>query len=231
MTSILALDTSSEACSAALWSEGEIIEEFEVIPRRQAAMILPMIEKVLHAGGVSTKALDAVAFGRGPGSFTGLRIAAGVTQGIAFGAGIPVVPVSTLAALALQAFQRSGHHHVIASLDAKIGEVYWGCFHVDGDEVQSLHDERLSLPERVVFVHPESSEQSWYGAGTGWRLYTGELARLRETLTGCDENLLPRAGDVARLAVNLYRRGEVVAADDAAPVYLRDKVAERANGL
>ncbi len=120
---ILALDTATEACSAALLLHGEVLERYEVLGRGHAERLLPMVQEVLAEGGVALAALDAVAFGRGPGAFTGLRIAAGVTQGLAFGAGLPVVPVSDLAALAARAAVHHGRRHVLACLDARMGQV------------------------------------------------------------------------------------------------------------
>ncbi len=123
---ILALDTATEACSAALRIGSETIERFEVLGRGHAERLLPMVQEVLAEGGVALSALDAIAFGRGPGSFTGLRIGAGVTQGLAYGAGLRVVPVSDLAALAAQAAVSSGQPNILACLDARMAQVYWG---------------------------------------------------------------------------------------------------------
>src|SRR3989338_484571 len=131
MTVILALDTSTEACSCALQVRGEIIEDYAVIPRQHAQNILPMIQQLLHKAGLTFAQLDAIAFGRGPGSFTGLRIAAGVAQGLALASDLPVLPVSTLAALALQGHADTGDSALLACLDARIDEVYWAWYSIE----------------------------------------------------------------------------------------------------
>jgi tRNA threonylcarbamoyladenosine biosynthesis protein TsaB len=127
---LLALDTATEACSAAVWVDGTVLERYELAPRRHAALILPMIEAVLAEANLSPLQLDAIAFGRGPGAFTGVRIAVGIAQGIAFAADLPVIPISTLAALALGAAQETGYSRIAAALDARMGEVYWGVYAV-----------------------------------------------------------------------------------------------------
>ena len=125
---ILAIETATEACSAALYVDGEVSERFQLAPREHALLILPMIDALLVDAGMSLGALDAVAYGRGPGSFTGVRIAASVAQGVAFAADLPVVAVSTLASLALGAMSATGQHSVMSALDARMNEVYWGLY-------------------------------------------------------------------------------------------------------
>ena len=129
MTKLLAIDTSTEACSAALGIGGDVRERYEFAPRQHAELILPMVDALLAEGQIKLKDLDGLAFGRGPGAFTGVRIATGVIQGLAFGAGLPVVPVSSLAALAQGA--APGHSSIMSAFDARMGEVYWGAFAVD----------------------------------------------------------------------------------------------------
>ena len=123
---LLALDTATEACSVALNIDGELTEHYELLPRRHSRELLPMVEKIIAAAGLSLTQLDAVAFGCGPGAFTGLRVATAMAQGLAFGADLPVIPVSTLAALAQQAHRCYQSTHVLAAIDARMDEVYWG---------------------------------------------------------------------------------------------------------
>ena len=215
---LLALDTSTEACSAAVLAEGAVLERCELAPRRHAALILPMIEAVLAEAGLDARRLDAVAFGRGPGAFTGVRVAVGIAQGIAFAADLPVIPVSTLAALALGASRETGHARIAAALDARMGEIYWGTYAVSAARAELLGEERVSAPEKVA-----APAGAWFGAGSGWAVYSAILAR-RLTVDGWTGERWPRAGDIARLAADPSRRTEWVGAEQALPVYLRNEV-------
>ncbi|KAB2926783.1 MAG: tRNA (adenosine(37)-N6)-threonylcarbamoyltransferase complex dimerization subunit type 1 TsaB [Candidatus Contendobacter sp.] len=215
---LLALDTATEACSAAVWVDGAVLERHEWAPRRHAALILPMIEAVLAEAELDVMQLDAIAFGRGPGAFTGVRIAVGIAQGIAFAADRPVVPVSTLAALALGAARDSGRARIAAALDARMGEVYWGVYVVAGEDATPLGEERCCAPETATAPPGE-----WFGAGSGWAAHAEALTR-RLTVSGWRGDGYPRAGDVARLAAAPSRRGAWVAAERALPVYLRNEV-------
>ena len=142
---ILAVETATEACSAALSVEGEIIERYTVSPREHSLLILPMLESLLAEAGLVLNQLDALAFGRGPGSFTGVRIAAGVIQGVAFGADLPVAPVSTLAAMAQDIFAKSRETAVFTALDARMGEVYWGVYQKSEDGYATLWGEEAVI--------------------------------------------------------------------------------------
>ena len=143
---LLAIDTSGDACSAALLLDGEIVQHAELAPRRHGELILPMMQGLLDQAGIALGALDALAFGRGPGSFTGVRIAAAVIQGAAFGAGLPVVPVSTLAALAQGQFRRGGQQRLLSALDARMNEVYWGGFTIGPDALATPCGAELVCP-------------------------------------------------------------------------------------
>jgi tRNA threonylcarbamoyladenosine biosynthesis protein TsaB len=219
---ILAIETATAACSAALFIDGAVSERYEVAPREHARLILPMVDALLSEADMPVGALDAVAFGRGPGTFTGVRVAASVAQGIAFAAGLPVVGVSTLATLALGANRESGERQVMAALDARMAEVYWGLYEQRDDGLpRLLGEECVCAPRRVVM--PEDG--AWVGAGSGWTSYRrdllecagGRIARLLAELE-------PRAADQARLAAWSYRRGEMLPPEQAVPVYLRDTV-------
>ncbi|MFB4390892.1 MULTISPECIES: tRNA (adenosine(37)-N6)-threonylcarbamoyltransferase complex dimerization subunit type 1 TsaB [unclassified Pseudomonas] len=217
MTTLLALDTATEACSVALLHDGKVTSHYEVIPRLHAQKLLPMIKQLLGDSGVPLNALDAIAFGRGPGAFTGVRIAIGVVQGLAFALERPVVPVSNLAALAQGALRQHGVQQVAAAVDARMDEVYWGCYQANAGEMRLVGQEVVVAPERVVL--PEGGQ--WFGAGTGW----GYAERLAAKVDACDAAALPNALDVLSLARFSWARGEAVAAELAQPVYLRDNVA------
>jgi len=222
---LLALDTSTEACSAALLLDHDIHERFEIAPGAHSRLILPMIEDLCTQAGVQLKDMDALVFGRGPGSFTGVRIAASVVQGLAFGADLPVMPVSTLAALAQGAWQLHQWPRVLAALDARMGEVYWGAFERGDDGVmRAVRDECVMAPDQVTL--PETGE--WHGAGSGWAAYATVLhARCGERVAHFDGQIFPRAAYLLPIAAVEFQRGAVVSADQALPVYLRDQVAQR----
>ncbi|MFP4682897.1 MAG: tRNA (adenosine(37)-N6)-threonylcarbamoyltransferase complex dimerization subunit type 1 TsaB [Ectothiorhodospira sp.] len=223
-TRILALETATEGCSAALWADGAITQRFETIPRAHARLILPMMDSLLFEAGLTLGDLDALAFGRGPGAFTGIRVATGVVQGAAFAARRPVVPISTLAALAQQAVD-AGAQRILAALDARMGEVYWGAYEARDGLAVAVGEECVCPPQAV----PLPPSTGWTAVGRGW---TAHEEVLLERLGGCltgppDGDRLPRAAEVARLAVRELALGRAVAPEAALPVYLRDRVADR----
>lgn len=220
---ILALDTSTQACSAALSITGVIHERFELAPRRHAQLILPMLDSLLGEVGFTLANIDAIAFGCGPGSFTGLRIAAGIAQGIAFGANLPVVPVSSLAALAQGAHRKTGASRVLAALDARMGEVYWGAYECDARGIMMLQGNAgVYLPAQVS----APTGCGWLGVGSGWDTYGADLlARLSASISGYQIDYYPHARDIAFLGEELFRQGANVNAAAALPVYLRNEVA------
>jgi tRNA threonylcarbamoyladenosine biosynthesis protein TsaB len=193
---LLALETATDCCSVALLVGDEVIEDHRLAPRQHASLILPMIDGVLAAAGVARQALDAIAFGRGPGAFTGLRIAAGVAQGLALGLDRPVVPVSTLAALA----QASGAARVLAAFDARLGEVYYGYYTRGADGlVDADMDDALAPPEHVAL--PADPGWRGTGVGAGWAAHGEALrARLDARVEEVDVTVEPRAGALVRLA-------------------------------
>ncbi|MCP3867870.1 MAG: tRNA (adenosine(37)-N6)-threonylcarbamoyltransferase complex dimerization subunit type 1 TsaB [Gammaproteobacteria bacterium] len=220
---ILAIETATEACSAALYVDGEIEERFRVEPRRHSELILPMMEQLLATGSLKLTELDALAFGQGPGSFTGVRIATGVIQGAAFGADLPVVPVSTLAALAQRGAREFDAKHLLPAFDARMNELYWGCYQVTSTGlVEAVQADRLVSPGGLQ--SPEGT--GWVGVGTGWQTY-GEIlaANLAGSVQSFESDLLCSAWDVALLAAAGFAAGKAVSAEQALPVYLRDKVA------
>ena len=222
---ILAIETATEACSAALYLDGEVYLRYRVEPRRHSELILPMMAELLAEAGLRLSALDGLAFGRGPGSFTGIRIATGVVQGTAFAADLPVVPVSTLAALAQRRFREQGDKKLLPAYDARMQELYFGCYLVDENGLVVAHSNDLvAQPARVELP----TGDCWVGVGSGWASY-GEIlrGRLQQQLAAVDGELLCSAWDVALLGAAGLQAGRAVSAEQALPLYLRDKVAER----
>jgi tRNA threonylcarbamoyladenosine biosynthesis protein TsaB len=220
---ILALDTATESCSVALLSGEGLITREEEPGRGHAQIILPMIDAVLAEAGRRLTDLTAIAFGRGPGGFTGVRLAASVTQGLAFGAGLPVVPVSDLAALAQRALDADpSAMRVLVVNDARMREVYWGCF--TRQEGLACHEgaEHVGAPG-TVSLPPAWAGQAVTGVGRGLALHLGTGPR--SALAQIQDRWLPRAREIAWLARAAVARGEVVAPEEAIPVYLRDQVA------
>jgi tRNA threonylcarbamoyladenosine biosynthesis protein TsaB len=216
---LLAFETATEACSVALWLDGEVRERFELAPRRHAELALPWADALLAEAGVAKSALDAIAVGRGPGAFTGVRLAIAVAQGIALALDRPIVPVSTLAALALQA----NAPRVVAAIDARMGEVYVAAFAREGDDVRGLDRERVAVPAEVRLP---GEEGGWVGVGTGFAAVDGALPTvLGARLRSIDASALPHAADVARLAASAFARGETLKPELVEPAYLRDNVA------
>jgi tRNA threonylcarbamoyladenosine biosynthesis protein TsaB len=236
---LLALDTSTEACSAALGvclpGEPErVLTRAAEAPRGHAELILPMVESLLAEAGLSLSSLGAIAFARGPGSFTGLRLAAAVTQGLAFGAGLPVLAVSTLRASALQALQRApSATHVLVCNDARMGEVYVAAFaRGAGGLPERLGPESVCPPSSVVMP---ATSGVWVGAGHGFRAYpqleqaapaSSRPGEARPGFTEIFADLLPQAREVLPLARAEWAAGRILKPAEAQPVYLRDDVAK-----
>ena len=225
---ILAIDTSTEACSAAVHNDGGIVSRYQVAPRQHADLILSMCDEVLGESGCQLPELDAIAFGRGPGAFTGVRIATGVVQGMAFAHELPVVPVSSLAAMAHVAWRKTGAKHIMTAIDARINEVYWACYECSDTGVVEVVAEQVCLPENVEL--PAQGE--WFGVGTGWQTYQDALsARTAGKVHDVQPELFPDACDIALLAGHVVEKGEAVSAEYALPVYLRDDVAKKKKSM
>lgn len=216
---LLALDTATEACSAALFIDGKTISRYEFAPRRHAELILAMVNDLLAEAGMAIRQLDCLAFGRGPGAFTGVRIAAGVIQGLAFAADLAVVPVSTLAILAQGAIGRS--EYLFSAIDARMAEIYWCLFRAENQLVQAVTDEAVSKPDQVTIP----GDNTWYGVGSGWKSYREILLDVAgRNLSGHDGDTYPHARDIIPLAVADFTAGRAVPAEQALPVYLRNRV-------
>lgn len=226
---VLAVDTCTEACSAALLIDGVILERFALTPKAHTQLVLPMLESLLAEASISLQQLDALAFGCGPGSFTGVRIATGVIQGLALGADLPVVPVSTLAAIAQDYFDTTPN--VVADLaftamDARMEEIFWGIYQRNGLGYVELAGNESVTPASAIEV-PEQLGPG-IGLGSGWGVYGEVLShRLGARVLTSDSGLLPRARAIARLGANAFARGLGVSVEQAMPVYLRDKVAKK----
>jgi len=219
---LLAIDTATEACSAALLVGGELIERSEIAPRRHAELILPMIESLLAEAGISRRQIDGIAVGRGPGAFTGVRLAISVAQGLALGLDVPVVPVSSLAALA-QDVPGEFSEPVLAVIDARMGEIYAGTFRRgSGGLVEPIGAESVG-PAHLIEL-PQGKR--WSVVGSGWEVHRDVLtAQLRGEPRWAEGMRYPQAHAIARLAAPQFAAGRAVAAELALPVYLRDKVA------
>lgn len=221
---LLAVETSTEACSAALFIDGAVAERFEVSPQKHTRLILPMIDALMAEAGLRPQQLDALAFSRGPGSFTGVRIATGIIQGIAFGADLPVVPVSTLAAIAQDFFDSYDDHVSFTAMDARMSEIFWGVYRRDERGYAELLGQEAVTPADLI----EFPELAGVGVGSGWGVYQDILmARLTGLVERCEPGLLPRAGAIARLGAYGFEQGLAVDVEQAMPVYLRDKVAKK----
>jgi tRNA threonylcarbamoyladenosine biosynthesis protein TsaB len=255
---ILAIETASEACSATLLisdandinninnisksnKNDKVYEQIELTPRQHAKKILSMLDTVLKDGGLELDEVDAIAFGRGPGAFTGLRIATGIAQGVSLSIDKPVVPVSTLAALALEGvFQSEAkneteeHKNTIfaAALDARMGEVYWGLFKLNEGNIELLGEEQVSKPEimlQSILKTADTIENCQILAiGAGWDAYQEALFKLDKPKNlDYIENIFPTASSIAKLALPLFKNGETVVSEDAQPVYIRNDVAKK----
>jgi tRNA threonylcarbamoyladenosine biosynthesis protein TsaB len=224
---LLALDTATELCSAALWIDGQLTTREETRERGHGELILPMIEQLLQAGSVSLSQLDAIAFGRGPGAFTGVRLAVSVAQGLAFSAGLPVIPVSDLRALAAQLMLRQPADRVLVCQDARMGEVYWGCYERSEQLCTLVGSEAVASPAAVALPALWQGT-AVYGAGSGFAAYGEGLSRASGSLSNSDAQLRPRAQEIARLAAREGKRA-AVAPEEAQPVYLRDEVVSLPN--
>lgn len=215
---ILSLDTSTELCSVALWLDGEVAVREELAGQRHSQIVLPMVHELLAEAGLDLNSLDGIAFGEGPGSFTGLRIGCGVAQGLALGAELPVAGICTLLALA----EGSGGGRVIACLDARMGEVYHAAYERNGGGWDEMSAPALGLPQDT----PELTGGLWTGCGNGFAAY-GEALRARYAgrLETVLPEMLPHAAEIATLGADRFRQGLGRDAAEAAPLYIRNKVA------
>jgi tRNA threonylcarbamoyladenosine biosynthesis protein TsaB len=220
---ILALDTATEACSVSLCIGDRVIDRYVELERGHAEQLLPMVDSVLAEGGIALGALDAIAFGRGPGGFTGVRLAASVAQGLAFGAQVGVVPISDLAAVALRVVQLDpAVRRVLVANDARMKEVYWAWFEVDGALTPGT--EHVSAAAEVLL--PADIGAPWAAAGRGLKAWPDLAERSRAAGAALHPDLLPRASEILTLARPAVAAGQILDPADALPVYVRDRVAQ-----
>jgi tRNA threonylcarbamoyladenosine biosynthesis protein TsaB len=236
---LLAFETATEVCSVALYLDGEVIERHEIAPRLHAEYALPWAEELLTQAGIKRSQLDVIAISRGPGAFTGVRLAIALGQGIALALGKPMIGISTLMVIAasppplrmqgkagegLSGRQDSSENvRILAAIDARMGEVYVGAFERNGDELIAISTEVVAAPDKVVLPDDQGG---WHAVGTGFSAADNALqSHLGSQLISVDASVLPHAADVARLAVAAYARGEAMAPERVEPAYLRNNVA------
>ena len=222
---LLALDTSTEACSVALWHKGEKTHLDELAQRTHTKRILPMVDELLANSGINLKQVDVLAFGRGPGSFTGVRVGAGIAQGLAFGADLPVIAVSNLTAMAQAAFELHQVENVVAAIDARMNEVYFS--QVKREKVRSelgeffqwnpVIEEQVCQPEKVL---EQFSDLTAYRVGTGWAAYP----QFKDSGLEGSDIILPSAQYMLELALTDYAQNKIISALEIEPVYLRNEV-------
>ena len=185
---ILSIDTATEACSVALLVDGDCREIYELIPRQHTERVLPMVDELLKLADLPLSQIDAIAFNCGPGSFTGVRVGTSVAQGLAFSHDLPVVPVSSLAALAQNAFRIEGKERVLSTIDARMNEMYWGCYVLDGELMRLDGIEQVSPVVKVV------CQGAWHAYGSGWDTFKMELQQSKYVdITSYTENVFPHA--------------------------------------
>ncbi len=226
---ILALESTTEACSVALNNNGKIVESFEIAPRQHTRLLLNMVDSLLSTENISKNQLDAIAFCRGPGAFTGLRITTGVAQGLGYGLSVPLIPVSSLAALAQGRYRDNGNTHFLSCLDARKNEVFWGLYIIEEGYARLQADEYVSGINKIPAVVSQNRpvQGQWQVTGTASAI----IEKLNEPMlcfvdSVTDKLHYPHAYDIALLAAEAFKKGNSITAEQAVPVYLRNKVTD-----
>ncbi|ASF45310.1 tRNA (adenosine(37)-N6)-threonylcarbamoyltransferase complex dimerization subunit type 1 TsaB [Methylovulum psychrotolerans] len=221
---LLAVETATDACSAALTINGVIHERYALASKEHTQLILPMVDELMKAAGLQPSDLDGLAFGCGPGSFTGVRIATGIMQGMALGLDLQVMPVSTLAAIAQDYFDQHDATVAYVAMDARMGEIFWGVYQRDADGFAQLLGSEVVTPPELI----EYPDLPGVGLGTGWGVYAQVLLeQLSEQISHYEIDPLPRARAIASLGMRGFARQQAVSVERAMPVYLRNKVAKK----
>jgi len=224
MTGILAIETATEACSVAVWRDGALMERHEVVPRQHSQRLFGMLRELFPAGGLRSQGIDAIAYGCGPGSFTGLRIAAAAVQGLSFADGLPAVAVNTLACLAQTAL-RTGvadfDAPVLSVIDARIDEVYYGVYSQEEGHVVLRQGPAVSPPQEVTVETPPGR---LCAVGSGCRFLAAFPAELKSRLQAVHPAVYPAARDLVPLALDKLSRGEIQSPAEVQPLYVRDEV-------
>jgi tRNA threonylcarbamoyladenosine biosynthesis protein TsaB len=220
---ILALETCTECCSAALFYQGELFEQREMTARGASDLILGMMDGLFEQAGADLSAIDAIAFGRGPGSFTGVRVGVGVAQGIAYARNLPVIPISSLAALAQDAADTLNFDKLAVAIDARMGEVYAAHYQREQGILKPMTAEQVCVANAVILPN----DSGWHGVGTGWSTYQTELTQYYgDKIATINTAYYPQASAVIKLALIEAEAGHLLPAEKALPVYLRDNVAQ-----
>jgi tRNA threonylcarbamoyladenosine biosynthesis protein TsaB len=216
MSNILALETSGSTCSVALMWRDTIYDSLTETDRQHTRQILPQIQQVLQEAGVSLKQLDAIAFAAGPGSFTGIRLAASIVQGLSYGADLPVVPISTLQAMAQAAYSELATQKVLVALDAHGQKIYWGCYQwLENSMMPVTADTVMACSEKPLLI---DQGEGWVGIGNAWQTYASLLISSGIAVTYPEQNT--HAKYIASLALSDFKAGKFVSADQALPIYL-----------
>ncbi|REL35189.1 tRNA (adenosine(37)-N6)-threonylcarbamoyltransferase complex dimerization subunit type 1 TsaB [Thalassotalea euphylliae] len=219
---LLAIDASTEACSVAILKDDQVFSDFELCPQSHSVVLLPMVDKLLAKAGAKLTDFDALVYGRGPGSFTGVRIGIGVAQGLAFAADLPTIGISTMQAMAQQAYEQEGKDTVSVAIDARMAEVYCSNWQVNEQGLMALVGEERVLPPEQFAQSLEQGEYK-YGAGTGWQAYQEAFQSICANLEKISV-MYPNAQYMLALAKQEFITGKALPAEHAQPVYVRDTV-------
>ncbi|MBD3666704.1 MAG: tRNA (adenosine(37)-N6)-threonylcarbamoyltransferase complex dimerization subunit type 1 TsaB [Kangiella sp.] len=227
MSNILVIDTSTEACSVALQSGEQVYSNYKVAPRQHGELVLPMIDSLLEQAQIKLSDLDVIGYGQGPGAFTGLRICISIVQGLAYGAGVPVVGVSSLQAMAQAAYQSTGEKNILSAIDARMGEVYWGVYQFQDGLMTLVGDEEVAEPDSVTISQLKPSI-IYRAVGSGWQTYPDQLAQRSNVSLVIEEKVsFPDAEKMLPWVSEQLAKGAAVDAEQAQPVYLRNNVAKK----
>ncbi len=225
MTAFITLDTSTDGCSVALQVNGKVTSQFEIAPRRHTDIVLTMLKQLLTEAQCQIKDVDAIAFGCGPGSFMGVRLATGVAQGLAFGAGVPVIPISSLQVLAQTAFQATKVNNIVAAWDARMAEVYWGIYQANADGIMMPVQGDVITPPQDIYI-PE--DKYYLLAGNAWQAYETDIAsHLSDRHYDIKTDCYPHAEAMLVLAEYYFAAGKAMPPEKAEPSYLRNDVATK----
>ena len=224
---LLGLDTSSDACSVALQTGDDILERHVVQPKEHTSILIPMIRELLDEAGTRIEKLDAIVLGNGPGSFIGMRIAASVAQGLAFGSGLKIVTVSSIAAVAAEVIHEHSATHVIVAQDARMNEVYLGTFRSDRDGLPVAVSDEFIQPIGQIAGLANIRSCEICAAGKGWQKYPWLLELNRAAIASIVDAFYPKAAHLLALGRRRLRDGEAIEPENLAPAYVRTKVAEK----
>ena len=224
---LLALDTSSDACSVALQLDNTISETHVVEPKQHTRLLIPMIRDLLRDAGVQLQDLDTIILGNGPGSFIGMRIAASVAQGLAFGSGLKIVPVSSMAAVAAEVMETYSAAEVIVAQDARMNEAYLGIYRDDGDGIPNAVTDEVLQPIEKIDVLATANASELFAAGQAWEKYPALLELNRAAIAELVDVRYPKARYLLGLGMRAWQAGEAIAPENLAPAYIRSKVAEK----